>query len=398
MPARNPRCSATSAKAYLTDSMRQVVADAMDIRAGSAIQRGPRNTLARAWDAVPIGITVEGANILTRSMIIYGQGAIRCHPFVQKEINAVAAQRSRRVRQGDLRARQSFRYARDPRQAARAGRIAARGAAACAGYARYYQHLSRFLRRVHDHFRHRDGYARWLAQAARKTFGPTRRCTRVSVSRSRRAEALSRRSQEHASNFELARWSVELCLYRVQEALVGVLDNLPMRWVAVLLRLAIFPLGVRFRPPSDGSAQRVARAILEDREARQTLTGDMFVPPASRTRSRCTRSRTRQGGARDSDRNQAARRRARRQARSRAGLHARRSRPRRGRDLEGGIRSAQRRTRRARRGRRRSMRSSRRCIATCIERQDFRFARRISTTLASSDATQALSRLRERVG
>ena len=71
-------------KAYLTEGMRQVVTDAMDIRAGAAIQRGPRNSLARAWAAVPIGITVEGANILTRSMIIYGQGAIRCHPFVQR--------------------------------------------------------------------------------------------------------------------------------------------------------------------------------------------------------------------------------------------------------------------------------------------------------------------------
>src|ERR1700750_190407 len=70
--------------------MREVITDAMDIRAGAAIQRGPRNTLARAWDAVPIGITVEGANILTRSMIIYGHGAIRCHPFVQHEIAAIA--------------------------------------------------------------------------------------------------------------------------------------------------------------------------------------------------------------------------------------------------------------------------------------------------------------------
>jgi acyl-CoA dehydrogenase len=78
-------------KAYMTDAMRQVTIDAMDIRAGAAIVRGPRNTLARVWASVPIGITVEGANILTRSMIIYGQGAIRCHPFVEREIAAIAA-------------------------------------------------------------------------------------------------------------------------------------------------------------------------------------------------------------------------------------------------------------------------------------------------------------------
>ena len=63
----------------------------MDIRAGAAICRGPRNILARAYVAAPIGITVEGANILTRSMIIYGQGAIRCHPFALEEIEAVGS-------------------------------------------------------------------------------------------------------------------------------------------------------------------------------------------------------------------------------------------------------------------------------------------------------------------
>ncbi|MFQ5938020.1 MAG: acyl-CoA dehydrogenase, partial [Acidiferrobacterales bacterium] len=76
-------------KAYLTDGMRVVVIDAMDIRAGAGICRGPRNVLSRAYAATPIAITVEGANILTRSMIIYGQGAIRCHPFVQDEIDSV---------------------------------------------------------------------------------------------------------------------------------------------------------------------------------------------------------------------------------------------------------------------------------------------------------------------
>ena len=76
-------------KAYLTEGMRIVVNAAMDIQAGAGISRGPRNVLAHAYMAVPIGITVEGANILTRSLIIFGQGAIRCHPFVRDEMAAV---------------------------------------------------------------------------------------------------------------------------------------------------------------------------------------------------------------------------------------------------------------------------------------------------------------------
>ena len=265
-------------KAYLTEGMRQVITDAMDIRAGSAIQRGPRNMLARAWDAVPIGITVEGANILTRSMIIYGQGAIRCHPFVQKEIDAVA--------KDDLVAfdRAIFghvnlfvtRTVRAKLLAWSGARLA--GVPRAADTQRYYQHLSRFSaaftivsdtamgtlggslkRREKLSGRLADALAYlYLASAALKRYhdGPKTR-----------------------SNHALARWSTELCLYRIQEALVGVLDNLPVRPAAWVLKLVIFPLGARFRPPSDRLGAEVARDILEDRDARRTLTADVFVPP-----------------------------------------------------------------------------------------------------------------------
>ena len=77
-------------KAWLTEHMRTVVNDGMDVMGGAGISRGPRNTLAAAYSALPIGITVEGANILTRSLIVFGQGAIRCHPWVLEEIRSVA--------------------------------------------------------------------------------------------------------------------------------------------------------------------------------------------------------------------------------------------------------------------------------------------------------------------
>ncbi|MBA8889550.1 acyl-CoA dehydrogenase [Dokdonella fugitiva] len=265
-------------KAYLTDSMRQVVADAMDIRAGSAIQRGPRNALARAWDAVPIGITVEGANILTRSMIVYGQGAIRCHPFVQKEIDAVA--------KNDLAAfdRAIFghvnlfvtRATRAKLLAWSGSRLA--GAPRTEDTHRYYQHLSRF-----------SAAFTIISDTAMGTLGGSlKRREKLS---GRLADALAylylgsaalKRYHDEPKtrpNYALACWSAELCLYRIQDALLGVLDNLPVRWAAVLLKLAIFPLGARFRPPSDKLGSEVARDILENREARTTLTADVFVPP-----------------------------------------------------------------------------------------------------------------------
>ncbi|MEP7042741.1 MAG: acyl-CoA dehydrogenase [Dokdonella sp.] len=267
------------AKAYLTDTMRQVVGDAMDIRAGSAIQRGPRNALARAWDAVPIGITVEGANILTRTMIVYGQGAIRCHPFVQKEIDAVA--------KNDLAAfdRAIFghvnlfvtRAIRAKLLALTGSRLA--GVPRVTDTARYYQHLSRFsaaftivsdtaMGTLGGSLKRREKLSGRLADALAYLY---------------LASAVLKRYHDEPKtrpNYALVRWSVELCLYRVQDALLGVLDNLPVRWAAVLLKFAIFPLGARFRPPSDRLGSEVARDILEDREARRNLTADVYIPPA----------------------------------------------------------------------------------------------------------------------
>ena len=273
-----PAVLSAIAKAYLTEGMREVVIDAMDIRAGAAIQKGPRNSLARAWDAVPIGITVEGANILTRSMIIYGQGAIRCHPFVQHEIAAIAENDLKKFDKAlfghvNLVARNSTRA---KLLAWTGSRLAA--APRTEDTARYYQHLSRF-----------SAAFELLSDAAMGTLGGSlKRREKIS---GRLADALAymymasctlKRYHDEGkttANYNLVRWSTELCLYRIQEALLGVLENLPSRPAAWLLSWAIFPLGARFRPPSDKLGARVARDILEDREARINLTTDIFVPP-----------------------------------------------------------------------------------------------------------------------
>ena len=274
-----PAVMSAIAKAYLTEGMREVVTDAMDIRAGAAIQKGPRNSLARAWDAVPIGITVEGANILTRSMIIYGQGAIRCHPFVQHEIAAIAENNlkkfdaalfghinllARNLTRAKLLAWTGSRLADMPR---------------AEDTARYYQHLGRF-----------SAAFELLSDVAMGTLGGSLKF-REKIS-GRLADALAylclasaalKRYHDEAkttANYNLVRWSTEYSLYRIQEALLGVLENLPMRGVAFVLSWVIFPLGARFRPPSDKLGARVARDILEDREARINLSDDIFVPPA----------------------------------------------------------------------------------------------------------------------
>ncbi len=266
-------------KAYLTETMRTVIMDAMDIRAGAGICRGPRNVVARGYVAAPIAITVEGANILTRSMIIYGQGAIRCHPFVQPEIESVDRSdlaRFDRAVFGHL----NFVI----RNIVRSFLLAITGAritpAPVRGpTAKYFRRLTRY-----------SAAFALISDAAMGTLGGVlKRREKLS---GRLADALAwmylgsaalkrfHSEGEPARDLALVRWAGALALYNIQEALRGVLDNLPNRFVANVLRGLVFPFGGRFRPPTDKLGGAVARGLLEDREARRSLTTDIYIPSA----------------------------------------------------------------------------------------------------------------------
>jgi len=266
-------------KRYLTEGMRAVVNDAMDIQGGAAICRGPRNTLAAAYAAVPVGITVEGANILTRSLIIYGQGAIRCHPYVQAEMRAIAAR--------DLPAFDRAFFGHLGHVAGNALRSFALGlsggrlaAVPIGGPSRpLFGRLARLS----------AGFA-LVSDAAMATLGGSlKRRERLS---GRLADALAWMYLASASlkrfaddgqparDAAFARWSCAHAFHQIETALRGVLDNFPNRPAAWGLRLLVFPLGTRHRAPDDGLSAAVARSLLTDREAREHLTADIFLPPA----------------------------------------------------------------------------------------------------------------------
>ena len=265
-------------KAYLTEGMRQVINDAMDIRAGAAICLGPRNILALVYQAVPVGITVEGANILTRSMIIYGQGAIRSHPYVQDELRALAEHdlvRFDRAFFGHvghvvtntvrsvLLGLTNGRLLRPPRHGP--------------------------VQRLFGQFTRMSAAFALVSDVAMATLGgKLKRRERIS---GRLADALAwlylgsatlKRfvdTGQPARDLPFAESACAHALYQIQSALVGVLDNLPNRPAAWALRLIIFPLGARRRPARDTLSAAVARGLLENREARLSLTADIYVPP-----------------------------------------------------------------------------------------------------------------------
>ena len=265
-------------KAYCTELMRDVVNDAMDIRAGAAVMRGPRNIIGPSYAAIPIAITVEGANILTRSMIIYGQGALRCHPFAFEELRAVEAgdlERFDRAFFGHLRFALTT--------AARAfllGLSNGRLERAPSGALRHYvQRLGRA-----------SAAFALVSEAAMVTLGG--QLKRREALTGRLADSLAwlylgsavvkrfHDAGEPAREQPFAQWALEHALAEVEHALAGVLRNLPSRPVAWLLAVLAFPLGRRECGPDDALGARVAETMLGDDLARESLTAGVFIPPA----------------------------------------------------------------------------------------------------------------------
>jgi acyl-CoA dehydrogenase len=265
------------AKYYTTEALRRVINDAMDIQGGAGICKGPRNTLATCYQATPIGITVEGANILTRSMIIFGQGAIRCHPYARHEMEAALAK--------DLARFDKALFAHIGFVASNAVRSAVLGLTggvlASAPLAGEAGAVLRQLARASASFA-------LLSDACMGTLGGSLK--RREAITGRLADALAwmyiasacvKKYEEEgqpARDRDLFRWSSREALWQVQQALDGVLANLPSRATALALRPLIFPLGKRHRAPDDRLSAKVARALLDGGEARLALTREMYVP------------------------------------------------------------------------------------------------------------------------
>jgi acyl-CoA dehydrogenase len=267
-------------KCYATETMRMVVNDAMDVLGGNGICLGPRNVLGGAYRAVPIGITVEGANILTRTMIVFGQGAIRCHPFVQREMQAVEKR--------DVAAFDTAFFGHVNlvfTNGARALFFALGGThlagAPVSGAARpYYARLSRLA----------NGFS-LAADFAMATLGGTLKrkeslCGRLAdaLAYLYLGSAVLKRYYDAGSpdrDAAAMRWAVEHALERAERALDEFLHNLPNRPAAWLVRALVLPLGRREHGPTDRRNSEVARGLLDDRPERVSLTGDIYLPPAS---------------------------------------------------------------------------------------------------------------------
>ncbi|MEJ2464118.1 MAG: acyl-CoA dehydrogenase [Candidatus Thiodiazotropha sp.] len=267
-------------KYHLTERHRQLINDAMDVQGGSGICLGPDNLLGRAYQGVPIAITVEGANILTRSMIIFGQGAIRCHPYVLKEFLAIEeADSASALKRFDdaLFSHVGFvltNFARTLWFGITHGRLSS--SPLDGPTKRYFQRLN------------------WMSAAFALTAdvalmtlgGALKRKERLSarlgdmLSELYIASATLKRFHEEGEqekDLPFMQWAMDDSLYRIQHALRALLRNLPVRPLAWLLRLVIFPTGLPFYKPTDALDHRVAALLLRPGEVRDRLTDGVYT-------------------------------------------------------------------------------------------------------------------------
>ncbi len=275
-----PSVISAIAKYHLTEKMRSSITDAMDIHGGKGVCMGPANYLARGYQGAPVAITVEGANILTRNMIIYGQGAIRCHPYVLAELEAAG--------------NDNFTQALDDFDHALFGHI---------GFAtsnifrslwtslsgsrfvnapyndntkRYYQLMTRFSSNL-----------AMLSDIAMLTLGgDLKRRERISarlgdvLSYLYLASATLKRFNDEgrqAEDLPIMQWAVEDSLYKTQVAIDELISNFPNKAVAIALRAIILPFGCWLTKPSDKLDHKVSRILQTPSEARNRIGQGQYL-------------------------------------------------------------------------------------------------------------------------
>jgi len=268
-------------KYHLTEGMRKIVNDAMDIQGGAGICLGPRNIMGRVYQAVPISITVEGANILTRTMIIFGQGAIRSHPYIFKELEAMGNEDPDKSLDNFDRAligHVKFVFTNMLRSLFHA--LTASFFVMVSGkkpVRRYHQHLTRIS----------ASFALMTDIALMTLGGALKRKEKLSgrlgdtLSYLYLASASLKHFEDNGSpkgELPLIHWVSQHCLYQAQESLHGLLQNLPNRPIAWLARLFVFPLGRHFSQPNDTLGHHVANILITPSEARDRLTKGLYIP------------------------------------------------------------------------------------------------------------------------
>jgi acyl-CoA dehydrogenase len=277
-----PAVTSAIAKYHATEWGRTVAGNAMDVLGGKGVQLGPSNYAGRAWEGVPIALTVEGANIMTRSLMIFGQGAIRCHPYVLKEMQALSiVDRDEQLRVFDrlLFEHVGFGISNAVRSFVLELSGSRLGDSAGDAYTRrYYRKLNRFsaaLALCADVFMGVLGGKLKFKEKLSARLGDVLSYMYIASAMLKRYEDTGRPEADRP----LLAWAFHYCVWNMQMALDGAIRNFPVRPVSLLLRFLVFPLGRREVPPSDRLGRRIAALITAPSEARDRLLEWVYLTP-----------------------------------------------------------------------------------------------------------------------
>ncbi|MBB3173861.1 acyl-CoA dehydrogenase [Endobacter medicaginis] len=278
-----PSVISAIAKYHVTERGRIVVNDGMDIIGGKGICMGPGNFLARAYQQVPIGITVEGANIMTRTLIIFGQGAIRCHPYVLKLMKAA---RNEDRKAGLVSFDENFfghvsfvfrNIARALAFGLTGGRFIAAPSNAAGALATYYRtatRLSTVLALLADMSMASLGGALKKKESITGRLGDILSQLFILTATLKRFEEEGRQKDD----LPFVHWAAQDAIGRAYEALEGVLANYPSRPAAAFVRLVAFPFGIPLVKPSDRLAAKIAIALQTQGATRARLIDGSWTP------------------------------------------------------------------------------------------------------------------------
>ncbi|EOI3578668.1 acyl-CoA dehydrogenase [Cronobacter turicensis] len=279
MLGEKPAVLSAIVKYHCTHRGQQSIIDAMDIAGGKGIMLGEGNFLARAYQGAPIAITVEGANILTRTMMIFGQGAIRCHPYVLEEmaaaqnndVNAFDKLLFRHIGHVGSNMVRSFWLGLTNGLTSRSPtRDATR---------RYYQHINRL-----------SASLALLSDMSMAVLGGSlKRRERISarlgdvLSQLYLASAVLKRYDDEGrqeADLPLVHWGVQDALHQAEQAISDLLRNFPNGAVAGLLSLAIFPAGRRYDAPSDKLDHKLAKILQTPSATRSRIGRGQYLTPS----------------------------------------------------------------------------------------------------------------------
>lgn len=269
-----PAVTNAISKYHTTEKFRTIINDGMDILGGAAISRGPRNMLAHAYMGVPVGITVEGANIMTRGLIQFGQGAIRCHPYSYLEMKALmnddlaAFDHNFWAHVGHL-VRNKCRmivlyltrgYAHQPTQKGIVAKYERKLAWSSAKYAT-----------ITDIALAMYGGGMKMKESLGGRFGDALSYMLMASCVLRRYQAEGERKEDK----DCVVWLMEYCFAEIQKAFEGAYDNMGLAFRIMNFFSRLNPIGVA---PKDWMMHKVAKKLLSNESFRDNLTVDVYMP------------------------------------------------------------------------------------------------------------------------